>query len=145
MAADQQIRAKEAQVQITMDRVKLGTSMLKIVDFKFDPDAEIKKQRYNGDRRTTPDLDVMGNGFSFKTHAQDHVWWSSVWNRIQQAEEQGFPPPEITIAVIYSYRDGRSTSSINLHGRLVLKLDSMDRPGDDYVSMSWSGYCQFAE
>ena len=145
MAASQQIRSKEALAQITMDGLRLGTSMRKIMDFKIDPDSDIKKTRYMGDKRTTPDLDVSGYGFSFKTHHQDHSWWRSVWNKIQQAEEQGFPPPEISIAVTHSYRDGATTESLNLHGELVLKLDSADYPNDDYASASWSGYCKFCE
>jgi hypothetical protein len=145
MATDKQIRTKEAQVQITLDRRRLGTSMRKILDFKLTPEAEIKKVRYSGEKRTTPDLDVMGYSFSFKTHGQDHDWWLSVWNEIQSAEEQGFPMPEIQIAVVLNYRDGITTEAINLHGQMVLKLDDHEHPNDDYISNSWSGYCQFAE
>lgn len=144
MATDQSIRSKEAQAQITMDGVRLGTSMRKLLDFKVDPESDIKKTRFMGEKRTTPDLDVTGYAFSFKTQAQDHTWWRTVWNRIQQAEEQGFPPPDISIAVVYAYRDGSTTESINLHGKLVLKLDSIEHP-DDYVGKSWSGYAQFCE
>lgn len=139
----QQTRSKEAKVQIKKNGVRLGTSMLLITDFSWDPDAEIKKTRYVGDKRNTPDLDVMGVGFSFKTHMRDAVWMD-LWNEIQRAEELGLPAPDIVLSVIYGHRNG-TRSTVGLHGELVLKLDKNEIPTGDYLSNQWSGYCQYAD
>jgi hypothetical protein len=140
-----QIRSKEALVQITENRQRLGTTMLKILDFKWNPEAEITKTRFLGDSRETPDLDVKGASFSFKTQKQDHVWFD-LWNRIQQAEEQGNDLPDISLAISYSYRGTTATRTIVLHGELVMKLDDDDLPADGgYQVVSWSGSCQYAD
>jgi len=141
--AARQIRTKEAFVQISKDGVRLGTSMLKILDFKFDPEVDIKKTRYSGEKRDTADLDIKGVNFSFKTNAVDHAWFD-LWNEIQTADEAGIDGPDISLAVTYAYRNGRDESLV-LHGDLVLKLDSQEHPNDDYVAQSWTGYCKFSD
>jgi hypothetical protein len=139
-----QIRAKEAQVQITVDGVRQGTTMRKILDFKWNPDAEITKTRFLGDKRNTPDLDVKGADFSFKTQKTDHVWFE-LWDRIQRAEELGNDMPEISLAITYAYRGG-GVRTIVLHGELVMKLDDDDLPADGgYQVVSWSGSCQYGD
>ena len=138
-----QIRAKEALVQIKKGDQRLGTSMRKILDFKWNPDAEITKTRFVGDARHTPDLDVKGCDFSFKTQKQDHVWFE-LWNEIQQAEELGNELPEITLSVTFAYRGG-AQRTIVLHGEMVMKLDHDDIPNGDYQVASWSGSCQYAD
>jgi hypothetical protein len=139
----QQTRSKEAKVQITKNGERLGTSMLLITDFSWDPEAEIKKTRYVGDKRSTPDLDVMGVAFSFKTHTRDHVWME-LWDEIQRAEELGQPAPDISLSIVYAYRNG-ARGTVGLHGELVLKLDKAEVPQNDYLANSWSGYCQYAD
>lgn len=138
-----QTRSKEAKVQINKNGNRLGTSMLLLTDFSWDPDVEIKKVRYIGDKRNTPDLDVMGHAFSFKTHMRDNIWMAT-WNEIQIADDLGVPPPDITLSVIYGYRTG-TRGIVGLHGELVLKLDKSDIPTGDYLSAAWSGYCQYAD
>lgn len=138
-----QIRSKEAQVQIKKDGQRLGTTMRLILDFKVDSDAEIKKTRFVGDARSTPDLDVKGYDFSFKCQKRDHVWFD-LWNEIQQADEFGAEGPEITLTITYAYR-GITRSTVVLHGELVLKMDSAEIPSDDYLPVSWSGSCQFMD
>lgn len=138
-----QIRSKEAQVQIKKDGRRLGTTMKLILDFKANPDAEIKKTRFVGDKRHTPDLDVKGYDFSFKTQKRDHVWFE-LWNEIQQADENGAEGPDISLAVTYSYRGG-TTETVVLHGELVMKIDDDEIPADDYLTVSWSGSCQFCD
>ena len=139
----QQIRSKEAQVQIKKDGRRLGTTMRLITDFKVDTDAEKKKTRFVGDKRSTPDLDVKGYDFSFKTQKRDHVWFE-LWNEIQQADENGNEFPDITMSVTYSYRGGASETVV-LHGQLILMMDSAEIPADDYLPVSWSGCCQFLD
>jgi hypothetical protein len=136
-----QIRFKESTVQITKSGIRQVGSMLKVLDFKVDPDVEIAKTRFAGEKRSTPDLDVMGYGFSFKHQLRDRRWFT-LWNEIQVAEEQGLELPELSIAFTDAYRDG-SNLTLVLHGEMVMKPDSTEGSGGDYRTTSWSGYCQF--
>lgn len=136
-----QIRFKESTVQLTKSGIRQVGSLLKILEFKVDTDAEIQKTRFVGEKRTTPDLDVMGYNFSFKNQVRDRRWFT-LWNEIQIAEENGVDLPELSIAVTDAYRDG-SNLTLVLHGEMVLKMDSNEVPSGDYRTTSWSGYCQF--
>ena len=138
-----QIRAKEAQVQITKDGRRLGTTMRLILDFSVTPDAEIMKTRFVGDKRHTPDLDVKGYDFSFKIQKTDHLWFE-LWNEIQRADELGVDFPEISLAVTYAYRGGAARTVV-LHGELVMKMDTDQIGNDAYQEVDWSGACQFCD
>jgi len=138
-----QIRSKEAQVQIKKDGQRLGTTMRLILDFKVNPDAEIKKTRFVGNARHTPDLDVKGYDFTFKTQKTDHVWFE-LWDEIQLADELGAEGPEITLTVTYAYR-GKAARTVVLHSEFVMKMDDDEVGGDDYQTVSWSGSCQFCD
>jgi hypothetical protein len=136
-----QIRFKESTVQITKSGIRQVGSMLKVLEFKIDADAEIVKTRFVGEKRTSPDLDVQGYGFSFQNQIRDRRWFT-LWNEIQVAEEQGLELPELSIAVTDAYRDG-SNLTLVLHGEMVMKMDSSEIPTGGYRTVSWSGYCQF--
>lgn len=138
-----QIRFKEALISISVDGVPQDGAMRKIIEFKLSPEVKKSKVRYAGEKRHTPDLDVMGYTGTFQTHSPDHRWWSQLWDKIQIADEVGAAPPEITATVTYAYRNGQD-SSISLHGEMVLVLDSQDHKTDDYITQSWSFDCQFA-
>lgn len=137
-----QIRFKEANVQLTEGGVRIGGSMLKITDFRLQPEAEIQRTRFVGEKRDSPDLDVMGYTISFNTQVRDRVWFD-LWNRIQANEEAGTELPEISMAVTDAYRDGTDLTVV-LHGELVLKLDSSEIPSGGYRTLAWSGFCQHA-
>lgn len=137
-----QIRFKEANVQITKSGRRLGGTMLKITDFSLKPEAEIQRTRFVGEKRDSPDLDVMGNTFSFNTQVRDRVWFD-LWNEVQANEEAGTELPELSFAVTDAYRDGTDLTVV-LHGQLVLKLDSSEIPSGGYRTLAWSGFCQFA-
>jgi hypothetical protein len=137
-----QIRHKESVVQITKSGVRLGGTMLKITDFRLQPEVEILRTRFVGEKRDSPDLDVMGYSGSFNTQKRDRVWFD-LWNEIQAAEEAGTELPEISMAVTDSYRDGTRLTVV-LHGELVLKLDTSEIPNGGYQTAAWSFFCQFA-
>lgn len=143
MAGSGEIRAKEARVQISVDGVRLGGSFSTIHDISVKPDAAIAKKRFTGEKRARADLDVLGWDLSFKTEKRDHLW-SALWDKIQAAEINGDPLPDIVLTITYSYRDGsKLLRTTSLSGDLVLKLDEDSIPKDGYQMNSWSGFCSY--
>lgn len=141
MAGAGQIRAKEARARLTVDGVQLGGSFSTIHDISIKPDATISKKRFTGEKRARGDIDVVGYDFSFKTEKNDHLWWI-LWNKIQDAEREGRPLPDIVLTLTTGYRDGSGVlRSIGLSGDLVMKIDEDNIPKDGYHMVSWSGFC----
>jgi len=143
MAGSGEIRAKEARVQLTVDGTRLGGSFSTIHDLSVKPDAAIAKKRFTGEKRARGDLDVVGWDVSFKSEKRDHLW-SELWDKIQAAELNGDPLPEIVMTITYAYRDGsRLLRSVALSGDFVLKMDDDSIPKDGYQVNSWSGFCSY--
>jgi hypothetical protein len=142
MAATE-IRAKEANAQLTVDGRRLGGSFSTIKDLSIKPDKEIAKKRFPGMKRAVGDLDIKGYDFSFKTEKRDHAW-RTVWGLFEQADKNGTVFPVVTIAITYSYRDGSSDVRTNtLHGDLILALDDTNLPESGYLMDSWTGFGSF--
>lgn len=139
--SQQEIRVKEATVQLTVDGVRQRGSMLTIYDVTIRPEATIEKTRYPGEDRQRADLDIMGVEVSFKTRKRDHLW-ADLWNRIQAAEGNGDALPDVSMVVTYAYRGG-TPRSVSLHGDGVLKMDDTGVPESGYLNDSWSGYFSF--
>lgn len=142
MAATE-IRAKEANIQITVAGQRLGGSWSTIKDLSIKPDVDISKKRFPGEKVAKGDLDVKGADFSFKSEKRDHTW-KAVWNQIVKADKDGLPFPVISLAVSYAYRDGTANVRTNtLHGDLVMKLDDSGVPENGYLVDSWTGFCSY--
>lgn len=138
-----EIRAKEANVQLTVAGVRLGGSFLTIKDMSIKPDATLDKKRFPGMKRAVGDYDVKGYDITFKTEKRDHQW-KTLWRLFELADKNGTPPPVVTMAVTYSYRDGSQLVVTNtLHGDLVLVPDDFPVPETGYLVDSWKGFASF--
>lgn len=136
-----EIRAKEANVQLTVNGQRLGGSFATIHDLMIKPDSKIDKKRFPGDKRAVGDLDILGVDFSFKNEKRDHSW-KTLWKLFEDADENGTPFPIVTITVTYTYRDGSANIRTGtLSGGLVLKLDDSNVPKEGYLANGWSGFC----
>lgn len=138
-----EIRAKEATIQLTVNGQRLGGSFATIHDLSIKPDKKIDKKRFPGQKRAAGDVDYIGVDFSFKSEKRDHQW-KTVDKLFQDADKNGTPFPEVSIAVTYAYRDGTgNVRTGTLHGDLILVLDDTNVPKDGYLGDSWSGFCSF--
>lgn len=136
-----EIRAKEARVTITVDGARLGGTFATIHDISVKPDASIAKKQFVGEKRARGDITINGWDFSFKTEKRDHTW-SLLWQLIQDAEENGRPLPDISMAITYSYRDGGGIlKTETLSGDMALKMDDNSIPQSGYQMVSWTGFC----
>lgn len=141
--ASTEIRAKEANAQITYAGRRLGGSFLTIKDLTVKPDKEIAKKRFPGMKRSVADLDIKGYDFSFKSEKRDHIW-NTVQVGFENADKNGTVFPIVTIALTYSYRDGSSqVANKTLHGDLIMVLDDTPIPENGYLVDSWTGFASF--
>jgi hypothetical protein len=142
MAATE-IRAKEANIQMTVNGQRMGGSFATVKDLDIKLDVEIAKKRFPGEKFAKGDMDHKGVDFSFKTELRDHQW-KGVVDLFVAADETGQPFPVVSLAVTYAYRDGSAALFTNtLHGDLVLKLDSANVPESGYQMDSWTGFCSY--
>lgn len=139
--AFEKLRAKEANAQITRSGVRLGGSMLQIIDLRIEPKATIDTTQIAGEARERGDLNIKGVNFSFRTYVSDAAWLQ-LWNEIQAAEAAGKPLPEISFTISFAHRTGGRTV-VGLSGDLVLHLTTAERPESGYLTNSWSGFCSF--
>lgn len=143
MAGAQEIRAKEARIQLTVDGIRLGGSWSTIHDFVAKPDATITKKRFTGEARSRGDIEVNGWDLTWKTEKRDHLW-SRVWKLIQDAEQNSRPLPDIVMTVSYRYRDGSGiVNTTSFQGDMVMKMDENSIPVNGYQGNSWSAFCGF--
>ena len=142
MAATE-IRAKEANAQLTVDGRRFGGSFSTIKDLSIKPDKEIAKKRFPGMKRSVADLDIKGYDFSFKTEKRDHTWLT-LWKMFEAADKNGTQFPEVSLALTYAYRDGSSDVRTNaLHSDLILALDDTNLPESGYLMDSWTGFASY--
>lgn len=142
--AGRRIRGKEGEIQVIVGSTRMSGSLRKITNFNYEPQAEISKTRFIGERRENMDLDIGSHDFSFTTHVNDFSWWTDLWQQIQDAERLGEEFPEITVVVSLKLRGG-NVQNIVLSDDLIMKLDSLTLPGDEYTTLDWSGSCQQAQ
>lgn len=141
--ASTEVRAKEANIQITVNGQRLGGSFSTVHDLTVKPDVQLDKKRFPGQQRAVGDLDIKGYDFSFKHEKRDHSW-ATLWKLYEDASDNGTPFPEVSLTVTYSYRDGvGAVRTKTLHGDLVLKLDDDSVPKDGYLGGSWTGFCAY--
>ena len=138
-----EVRNKDALIEIRVDGQRLGGSFSAVKGFNLKPDLEMPKKQFTGDKRWKMDLNVKGYDFSFKTEKRDHVWFA-LWKKIELAEFNGLPLPDITLSVTIKYRDGTGRANTYIvHGDLVLAMKGDDIPAE-YQEISWEGGASFA-
>lgn len=138
------IRSKEALIQITVDSVRRGT--VKVKDLSIKPNTERNMTQYPGEKRKSSDISVSGYDVSFKANARDHAWWDIV-NLVQEADRAGQAMPRISIAVTLSYRGGVGSRTLTLAGggeggETLFPDEALNIPESaaEYVSSSWTGF-----
>lgn len=139
--ANTSIRTKEAIAQLKVNGILQKSIVAKITTVSIDPETEITKTRYVGQKRNQADLDVMGYGFSFSSHKTDRRW-HTLWKEIETAENAGLPAPAITMTLTFAERNGQS-HTIGLHGDCVVALKKIDVPENGYLVDQWEGYASY--
>ena len=81
------IRSKEALIQITVDSVRRGT--VKVKDLSIKPNTDRNMTQYPGEKRKSSDLSVNGFDVSFKANARAAF---KLWDRLPGRKKKPEPP-----------------------------------------------------
>jgi len=136
-----QLRGQEATIRVTVDGNALTGSWLKVKDFTVTPQTDIIKENYLGEYQ--PDGDRMHNGFdlSFSIDMRDREVMDFISRSIQEEENQ-LGCPNVTINVIYAFRDG-SDAVGETYFDVVMKVADQSFGGrTEYISYSIEAYAK---
>ena len=136
------IRGQEVDIRVTVDGVLQEGTFTKIQDFTETPRTDITEEDFLGEPQT--DLDIQHHGFdiSFGGQVEDQRaidFFSDVVSR----EEQQLPHPDITITVIYAFREGDSENRVKVYQEVFLKIAEDAFSGrKEYATTTFEGKCK---
>src|SRR4051794_12919065 len=101
----QRMRGQEATIRVAVDGVIQAGSMFKVKDFTTTPRQDINETDYTGEDET--DLDFQHHGFdlSWSVDMLDDTT-QKLLSTLVQRELDHQKHPEITVTVIYTFREG---------------------------------------
>lgn len=137
MGSSNAIRGSEATLSITVEGRRF-TLLTK--DWRVEPDFELKKDDYAGQRGSLPNPQFNGTGFSFSCDEEDE---SALELRefILAREEAGLSPPLATIQCRYKYRKVGTRARIELLSAAVLKPGTREQGGrKENITNSFEGF-----
>lgn len=116
------IRGQELVGRIAIDGAQQTGSWLKIMSLTVTPRTDLQEADYLGEAET--DLDVMHHGYDVTAEfdIQD-AKAIDVLDDIQARNEAGAKPQDITLTVMYTFRDGVTPGRIVAYHEGVLKVD----------------------
>lgn len=119
----QRMRGQEATIRIAVDGQLQQGSMVKVKDFTVTPKQDIKEEDYLGETESDLDLQHHGFGGSFSVDMFDDTT-IKLLSTIVDRERQHLKQPEITLTVIYAFREGAAVGGgkvVVYHTNLILK------------------------
>lgn len=148
MAVNNRIRNSQVTLQFMESpapgapAVQLGGSLTVNTDWKMSSVGELSSTELTGE--TEDALDQTHRGWEFSGTFQElDPTIDEMYERRVFAYQNGTPLPELQIIVTRSYTDGITPPAVRLlHGDLVMKLDSTEGSGKDFVKNMISGKCK---
>lgn len=138
----QKMRGQEAIIRIAVDGVLQGGTMLKIPDFSATPRTEITEDDYLGEQETDLDIQHHGWDLAFSVDVQDAEALELVEDIIDR-EINHESHPDITITVIYTFREVGARGKIAVYHGVFLKGDEESIGGrKEKVKGKFSGKCK---
>lgn len=144
MARHNRIRNNHVTLQFIEEDVgQIPGSLTCNTDWKVSPVAELTNTELTGENEDA--LDQTHRGYEFSgTFQETDAAIDEMYERRVAAIQEGRPLPVIQVIVTRKYIDGVTKANVRqLHGDLVLKLDSTEGTGKDFVKSTISGKCQF--
>ena len=133
------IRGQEITVRITVDSILQEGSWFKVTEFTGTPRTDINEEDFLGE--TESDLDIQHHGFdlSFTLQMQDErvlEFLSTIIDREQNQEAH----PDITMTVIYAFRETGAINKVEIYHDVFLKVNETGFSGrKEYVTSSFEG------
>ena len=122
------IRGQEVVLRLAIDGAAVEGSMFKVNDFTVTPRQELQEADYIGE--DVSDLDVMHNGYdlAWSIDMQDAVSIDLI-DDIAKRNEGKKAPQDVTLTVIYTFREPGAGGRVVVYHDMVLKVDEEGASG----------------
>ncbi len=136
------IRGQEITIRVAVDgQVQLG-SMVKVTEFTVTPRSDLMEESFLGELEDDLDHQHHGFDFSFTIQNEDAIaleFLSTIVEREQNAEKH----PDVTITVIYNYRESGVRNRVEVYHDVFLKITETGFGGrKEYVTTGFEGKCK---
>lgn len=136
------MRGQEATIRIAVDGVIQEGSMFKVIDFTATPRTEINEDDYLGEQETDLDIQHHGWDLGFTVDVLDEGVIDFVEDVISR-EIDHTAHPDITITVLYQFREADARAKIAVYHGVFLKCDEESFGGrKEKVKGKFSGKCK---
>lgn len=136
------MRGSEATIRIAVDGKVAPGSMFKLVDFTATPRTDLNEDDYLGELETDLDIQHHGWDFGFSVDILDEKSIELV-EEIIAREIAKDVHPDITITVLYTFREPTARGKIAVYHSVFLKQDEESFGGrKEKVKGKFSGKCK---
>lgn len=138
----QRIRGAEVTIRLTVDGELQEGSFFKVTEFTSTPRTDLVEEDFLGELES--DLDIMHHGFdfAFSVQNQDEVTLEFLSTIISREQNQD-AHPDITMVVIYSFREAGATNKVEVYHDVFLKVNEQGFSSrKDYVTTGFEGKCK---
>jgi len=135
-------RGQEATVRVAVDGQIQPGSFFKVNDFTVTPRTDLVEKDYLGELETDIDIQHHGFDFAWSVDNQDELplnFLSDIVDREQNQERH----PDITITVIYAYREAGAVNQAEVYHDVFLKVAEQGFAGrKEYLTTGFEGKCK---
>lgn len=136
------MRGSEATIRIARDGVVQPGSMFKVTDFTATPRTDLVEDDYLGELETDIDIQHHGWDLGFTIDVQDEKAIELVEEIIGREQDQT-SHPDITITVLYTFREPGARAKIAVYHGVFLKMDEESFGGrKEKVKGKFAGKCK---
>lgn len=135
----QRIRGQEITVRLAVDGQIQTGSFFKVSEFTATMRTDINEEPYLGELED--DLDIQHHGFdlALSIHVEDERHLDFI-QEIVSREQNRQAHPDITMTVIYAFRESGATDKVVVYHDCFLKADEESMAGrKEYVSVNLTG------
>lgn len=138
----QRIRGAEVTIRISVDSELQEGSFFKVTEFTSTPRTDLVEEDFLGELESDLDIQHHGWDFSFTVQNQDETpleFLSTIIDREQNQERH----PDITMTVIYAYREPDASNRVEVYHDVFLKVTEQGFSGrKEYVTTGFEGKCK---
>lgn len=122
------IRGQEVTMRIAIDGVTQEGSMFKVTDFTTTARQDLQEADYLGEDETDIDVQHHGYDLAFSVDMQDGTT-IDLLEDIAARNTAKTRPQDVTVTVIYQFREPNTSGRIVVYHEAFLKVDEEGAPG----------------
>lgn len=133
------IRGQEVTIRLTVDGQIQKGSFFKPMDFEVTTRGDLVERDFLGE--TASDLDTRYDGYDFRFSVEMQDQWTiDLLQSLNDREVDGLPPPDITVTVMYSFRESAAQPrTVVLRECVIMQKREGFEGRKEYLKSEWEG------